>query len=300
MLRRGHVRHIDPLLGPATVDEVAADGLAAVEPVARDPAVPHERQRLGGDHLHARGSEGQRDAEHLREETALRPGRHDESLRAEGAARGLDGGNAAAADGEPGHRGVLEDAAAVILERPGVGLYGALGIGVAAEMEERAADGVVARDGHQFLHLLPVEELPPEAPRLADLGPAPREGELVLGKRDADPIRLMLGGIAEELVHLRPEPLLLETEWAVHMRGATAVPPRGLPAHDALLEDEHVHARAGEPPAGAEPGDAAADDDDRGALWICHARLPRDRAGGAIGAAGVLEIALPEPRVGAE
>src|SRR5215470_8906719 len=177
---------------------------------------------------------------------------------------------AAAVDRETGHRGVLKDVAAVILKRPRIALYRALGIGVSAEVKEGAADGVVTRDGHQLLDLLAVEELPPEAPRLADLGPAPGQGELCLGERDADAIRLMFGGIAEELVHLRPEPLLLEAERAVHVRGAPAVPPRGLPAHDALLQHEHVHAGAGKPPARAEAGDAAADDHDRGPLWICH------------------------------
>ena len=162
----------------------------------------------------------------------------------------------------------------MVLERPGVGLHRALGIGVAAEVKERAADGIVAGDRHQLLHLLAVEEIPAKAARLGDLGRAPRERKLVLGERDADAIRLMLGRVAEELVHLGPEPLLLEAEGAVDVSGAAAVPPGSFPAHDALLQHEHVDARAGEPPARAEPGDAAADDDDRGALRIGHARLP--------------------------
>src|SRR5207247_4412339 len=93
------------------------------------------------------------------------------------------------------------------------------------------------------------------------LGPAPRKSQLRLAQRDADAVRLVLGGIAEQLVHLRPQALLFEAEGAVDMRGASAIATGGLPADDALLEHEHVDAGAGEPPSRAEPGDAAADDD---------------------------------------
>src|SRR5207248_5899707 len=115
-----------------------------------------------------------------------------------------------------------------------------------------------------------IERLPAEAAHLADLGPAPGQRELRLGQRDADPERLMLGGIAEQLVHLRPEPLLLETERAVDVRGAAAVASRGLPAHDALVEHEDIDAGAGEPPAGAQPGHSAAHDHHRRAALGRH------------------------------
>src|SRR5262249_43960127 len=105
--------------------------------------------------------------------------------------------------------------------------------------------------------------LPPEAAPLADLRPAPRKRPLRLAERDPDAIRLVLRGIAQELVHLRPEPLLLEAERAIDVRGAAAVAPRRLPAHDVFLEDQHVDARAREPPAGGEPADAATHDHDR-------------------------------------
>ena len=70
-------------------------------------------------------------------------------------------------------------------------------------------DRIVAGYGYKLLELLSVEQLPAEAPRLSDLGPAPGQRELRFAERDADPVRLMLGGIAEQLVHLRPEALLL-------------------------------------------------------------------------------------------
>src|SRR5262249_37973782 len=126
--------------------------------------------------------------------------------------------------------------------------------------EVRAADRVVADDRHQLLQLATVEQLPPEAARLADLRPAPRERPLRLAERDPDAIRLVLRGISQELVHLRPEPLLLQAERAIDVGGAAAVAPRRLPAHDVLLEDQHVDAGAREPPAGAEPSDAATHD----------------------------------------
>src|SRR5262249_44172430 len=95
---------------------------------------------------------------------------------------------------------------------------------------------------------------------LADLRPAPSERPLRFAQRDTDPVRLVLGRVAEQLVHLRPEPLLLEAEGAVDVRRATAVPSRGFPADDALVEHEHVDARARQPPPRGEARDAAADD----------------------------------------
>src|SRR5215470_1354201 len=171
----------------------------------------------------------------------------------------------------------------MVLESPGICLHRALRVGVAAEVQIGAADGVVAGEGYQLTELPAIEELPVEAPRLADLGPAPGQGELRVAQRDADPVRLVFGGIAEQLVHLRPETLLFETEGAVDVGGTAAVAPGGLPSHDALLEHEHVDAGAGQPPSRAEPGDAAADDDHRRAPRVRHrARLPGGGAGRAV------------------
>src|SRR5215813_8827913 len=166
----------------------------------------------------------------------------------------------------------------MVLERPGIGLHGALRIRMPAEVQERAADGVVARDGHQLLQLLAVEQLPAKAAALADLGRAPSQGELRVGERDANPVGLMLGGIAEQLVHLGPEALLFETERAVDMGGAAAIPSGGFPSDDALVEHEDVDAGAGQPPAGAETGHSAADDDDCRTRRLGH-RVPLYRDG---------------------
>ena len=192
MLGRGHVGHVDPLVRPAAIDEVAAQGLPPVEAIARHATVTHERERLRGNHLDAGGRQRKRDAEHVGEEPRLRARRDDDGVGAERPSRGLHGGDAAAAYREPGHRRVLEYSAAVILERPGIRLHRALRIGVASEVQVGATDRIVAGYGHQLLELLPVEQLPAEAPRLSDLGPAPGQRELRLAERDADPVRLML------------------------------------------------------------------------------------------------------------
>ena len=99
----------------AAVDEIAAQGLPAVEAVARHAAVAHEGQRLRGDHLDAGRGEGKENAEHVREESRLRPRRDDHGVGAEGALCGLDRCDAAAARREPGHRRVLEDSPTVVL-----------------------------------------------------------------------------------------------------------------------------------------------------------------------------------------
>ena len=189
---------------------------------------------------------------------------------AERALRGLDRRDATAAHREPRHRRVLEDSPAVILQRPGVRLNRPLRIGMPTEVEIGPADGIVAGDGHQLLELLAIEQLPREAACLAYLGPAPRQRELRLAQRHADPVRLVLGRVSEQLVHLRPEALLLEAEGTVDVRGAPAIAPGGFPPHDVLLEDEHVDAGTSEPPSRAETGDSTADDDDRRPFPLFH------------------------------
>src|SRR5205823_8116254 len=128
---------------------------------------------------------------------------------------------------EAGDRRVLQNPSTVVGKRPRVGLHGALRVGVAAEVQIRAADRLVADDRHQLLELTTIERLPAKAARLADLRPAPRERQLRLAQRDADPMRLVFGGIAEQPVHLRPQALLLESEGAPDVRRPPAVATRG-------------------------------------------------------------------------
>jgi hypothetical protein len=263
VLGRRHVGHVDPLVGAAAVHEVAAQRLSSVQPVAGDAPHAHERDGLGGDHLHAGRRQRQPHAEHVGELPGLRTGGDHDHVGAERAPRRLHRGHPPAALHEPGHGRVLQDPPAVILQGPRVGLHGALRVGVAAEVQVGAADRVVADDGDQLLELAAVERVPAEAARLADLGPPARQRELRLAQRYPDPARLVLGGVTEKLVHLRPQSLLLEPQRAVDVGGAAAVAPRRLPADDPLLEHEHVDAGPGQPPAGAEPRHPAAHDHHR-------------------------------------
>jgi hypothetical protein len=175
---------------------------------------------------------------------------------------------------DAGDRRVLEDPPAEVLERPGIGLDRPLGIGVPAVVGVGPAQRVIPDDRHQLLQLLRGQEVGPEATLGGDLPGPSEEGELVLVERHPDPVGLVLGGVPEQLVHLRPEPLLLEPEGAVDVGRATAVASGGLPAHDALLEHEDVDAGAREPPASAQASHAATDDD--------HCRAPGCRHGGPI------------------
>src|SRR5713101_2277609 len=184
---------------------------------------------------------------------------------------------------------------AVILQRPGIRLNRALRIGMATEVEVGPPDGIVADDGYQLLELPAIEKLPLEAARLTDLGPAPRQRELRLAQGHADPVRLVLRRVAEQIVHLRPEALLFEAEGTVDVSGAPAVASGGLPAHDVLLEDEDVDAGTGKPPSRTEAGDATADDDDRRPFPLLHVvRLPGGWVGGAVRLPAVLEVLLPQ------
>ena len=97
VLGRRHVGDVDPLVRAPAVHEVAAERLAAVEPVAGDAAHVHERDRLGRDHLDPRWRERQPDAEHLGERARLRPGGDHDDVGAERAARRLHRGDPPAA-----------------------------------------------------------------------------------------------------------------------------------------------------------------------------------------------------------
>ncbi len=134
----------------------------------------------------------------------------------------------------------------------------------------RCGDRVIADQRNERLELRPVEYIRGEtlARRIGD--GASMERELFIGERHPDAAALIFGRIAEQLVHLRPQALLLDEERAEMMAGAAAVAPRCLPADDALVEDEHVDAGARQPPSGAEPGHTAADDDDGSAGRACR------------------------------
>ena len=183
----------------------------------------------------------------------------------------LDADDAAAHRDDPRDGGVLQDAAALVLQRPGVGLHGALRIGLAAKMIMDRTDHVIPGKRHQLARLLRVEHLVVVAHASADIAVVLVLGELRLGQRHDDALAPVFGRVAEQLVHLRPEPLLLGEQRALVMRRSAAVTARRLPADDSLVEHDDVDPRSRQPPSGAKPRDPRADHDDRRTLG--HVRL---------------------------
>ena len=166
----------------------------------------------------------------------------------------------------------------MILQRPGVGLNGAMWIGMPAKMVEVPAIGRLRRVRHELADLLGIEHLGAKALMLPVLERAPVELELPLIECDADTVRLKLRRVAQQRIELRPESLLLEKQWAVVMRAAAAIAAGGAPTDDPRLENQHIDTLAREPPSGAETGHPAADHDH------CRARvctLPHSLATGS-------------------
>ena len=140
---------------------------------------------------------------------------------------------------------MLTDGAAEVLDGPGIGLHRALRIGVAAEVGHHPARGCFTDPGHQLAQGLIVQDL-----NLKALGDRERRCAMVgfqLGRRErnADALTLIFRGIAEQIVHHRPEALLLAEQRTRGVRRTAAVPAGCFPAHDALLDDRHADAVAG-------------------------------------------------------
>lgn len=278
--RRALLGQRQPFMRAAAIGEIAAQGLAAIEPTAVDAAERHQRQRLGHDHLAAGGLHRDFLPQKGGESPGLRPGGEHEAVAADLAAIGLDGGDAAAGAAEAGDGGVLQDAPAMVLHRPGIALQRAVRIGMAAELVVIAADDGVARQRHQLLRLPGVEHLRWEALPFGIAQCAAIERHLLLARGEAYALRPEFGGIAEQLVHHRPEPLLLGEEGRMMVRAAAAIAAGGFPADQPLLQNQHVDAVLRQPPAGGKPCDAAADDDDGCSLDRAHRRrLIRSRPG---------------------
>ena len=204
------------------------------------------------------------------ERVAARAGGDDHGVAAMGAGGGEDFGDVAVARGKTLDRRVLVDASAEILQRPGIGLHGALRVRVTAEMEVLRAERVVADQRRVAAERRGVELLRAvlRAHGRGQRGDAAVALLVELRKIHDDAFAAVFGGIAEQLVHLRPEALLLAEQRALVMGAAAAVAARRLPAHDAALEHGDVVAGAGEPPGGGQAGDAAADHRDRGAPTV--------------------------------
>ncbi len=147
---------------------------------------------------------------------------------------------------------VLQDAAAKVLQRPGIGLHRPLRIGVAAKAQMNAAGSIVAGQRHELAYALRVEIVDLIAQSPAHLGHALVVAQMLVGGGEDHPLAAIFGGIAEQLVHQRPQALFLVEQRAVIVRGAAAVAARGLPADHALVEHQDVDPGARQPPGGAE------------------------------------------------
>ncbi len=183
----------------------------------------HQRQRLGDDDFRPGDGERQGDAQHRGKMPGLRSSSDDEMIATESAGTGGNAGRAAARGGNARDRRVLQDAPAMILQRPGIGLRAALWVGVTAPMHEIATNRVVADQRDERLELGTIQRIRREAlaRRIGDR--ASMVQELPLGKRHPHAAALIFGGIAEQLVHLRPQALLLDEERAEMVAGAAAV-----------------------------------------------------------------------------
>src|SRR6185437_8288970 len=177
---------------------------------------------------------------------------------------GLYADHSAAAHLKAHRRRVLQEPSPTVAECPGIGLKRAMGIRVSAEMMKIAAEDVVSRERYEVAHLPGIQHIGVEPlPRTVVEG-LPVEQELMLIERNADPLGPEFRRVAEQLVHQRPQALLLPEERTMVMRATAPVASRGSPARGARLDDQSVDAIACKPPSGAESGNTAADDDDCG------------------------------------
>ena len=209
----------------AAIGEIAAQGLASIEAVAVDPADGHQGGRLGDDHFRPGAGQGQVNAKGGQERAGLGAGGDHDGVAAKIAGGGLDHGDAAPGGFETHHRAVLADATAQVLQRPGIGLHRALRIGVAAELHVNAAEIGLADQGRHFAHLLRIQVIGGVTQGVKIGGHIVVVGQLGLGEGRDHPLAAVFGGIAEEVVHHRPKPLLLRIEGTVGMGCAAAVAP---------------------------------------------------------------------------
>ena len=119
---------------------------------------------------------------------------------------------------------------------------------MAAKTIVNAAQAIVARDRHQFARLLRIEPIDAVAHFIAHAGDEMIMVEIVLVGRDDHALGRMLGRIAEQFVHHRPQPLFFEEQRALVMAAPAAIAARGLRANDTLVEHEHAQTVTRQPP----------------------------------------------------
>jgi hypothetical protein len=135
-----------------------------------------------------------------------------------------------------------------------------------AVVQVHAAEVGLARHRDQLAHLARIEI----AHRIAEPAALGRHalvgGEVAFGESEDHPLAPVFGGIAEQLIHQRPQALFFVEQRAVVVRGAAAIAARGLPADHPLVEHQDIDAGARQPPGRAEPRHPAADHHHLGAI----------------------------------
>ena len=93
---------------------------------------------------------------------------------------------------------------------------------------------------------------------------------LFLVHRDANALAAELRRIAKQLVHHRPQALLLAKQRTERVRASAAVASRCLPADDSLVDHQDIDALAREPPSRGQAGCAAADNHHGRTVRLTH------------------------------
>ncbi|MCY1175766.1 hypothetical protein D9M73_160180 [compost metagenome] len=184
--------------------EIAAQRLPPVQAIAIDAADPHQRGGFGHDHLRAGRGEREVHAKRGKQHPRLRARRHDQRVAGDPPARRIDRDDLAPVGLDRQSRAMLQDAPAQILQRPGIGLHGALRIGMAAKAQMNAAKAALVGQRHHVLRLLAVQIIDAVAHRAAHPPDRAVMVEQVRITLDDDAFALIFGRVAEQIVHLRP------------------------------------------------------------------------------------------------
>ncbi|MOA10946.1 hypothetical protein D3C78_1308580 [compost metagenome] len=123
-LRSGAVQvgQLDPFVGAAAIGQVAPQGLPAIQAIAIHAAHLDQRQGFGDDHFGARGDQWNVHPELRRQLAGVRADGDHQLVAGDQAMGGVHAGHTVTLAGEAGDGAVLDNAAAEILQGPGIGL----------------------------------------------------------------------------------------------------------------------------------------------------------------------------------
>ena len=240
--RRGRPRgwaiciHIKPFMWTAAISQIAAHRLPAVNLVSVYAAQRHHGCGFRDDHLCASRCQWYVNTKLRHQLRNLRPCCYHDGIAAISSGCSFHRRHLAACCFKACHWTMLNNFAAQVLQGPCISLYAALRVGVSAKFIMYTAKTVVARERHGFLDLFDVKHFDGMAKPVVTFGNEAILLPLPLGHGNKDASLLMLGRIAQQLVHLRPHPLFFVKQGAGVMRCTTAIASRCLPANDELVE----------------------------------------------------------------